>query len=93
MKHTAVLINTSRGPIVEQQALLDALHQGSIGGAGLDVFDQEPLPVDHPLRSAPRTVLTPHLGYVTRNTYEIFYREAVEDVAAFLAGTPFRVLA
>jgi phosphoglycerate dehydrogenase-like enzyme len=92
MKHTAILINTSRGPIVEQQALLDALHQGTIGGAGLDVFDLEPLPLDHPLRSAPRTVLTPHLGYVTRNTYEIFYREAVEDVAAYLAGSPVRVI-
>src|SRR3954449_7736093 len=92
MKHTAVLINTSRGPIVEQQALLDALHDGSIGGAGLDVFGEEPLPVDHPLRSAPRSVLTPHLGYVTRNTYEIFYREAVEDVAAWIAGNPLRVL-
>ena len=66
MKPTAVLINTSRGPIVDQQALLDALHDGRIAGAGLDVFDQEPLPADHPLRSAPRTVLTPHLGYVTR---------------------------
>jgi phosphoglycerate dehydrogenase-like enzyme len=92
MKHTAVLINTSRGPIVEQQALLDALHDGTIGGAGLDVFDEEPLPADHPLRTAPRTVLTPHLGYVTRNTYEIFYREAVEDVAAWIAGNPLRVL-
>src|SRR3954469_2756130 len=76
MMHTAVLINTSRGPSVEQQALLDALHDGSIGGAGLDVFDEEPLPVDHPLRSSPRSVLTPHLGYVTRNTYEVFYRDA-----------------
>jgi phosphoglycerate dehydrogenase-like enzyme len=92
MKPTALLINTSRGPIVEQQALLDALREGRIGGAGLDVFDQEPLPLDHPLRTAPRTVLTPHLGYVTRNTYEIFYREAVEDVAAFLAGSPVRVV-
>ena len=92
MKHTAVLINTSRGPIVEQQALLDALHDGSIGGAGLDVFDEEPLSPDHPLRTAPRTVLTPHLGYVTRNTYEVFYREAVEDVAAWIAGNPLRML-
>src|SRR3954468_15459445 len=92
MKHTAVLINTSRGPIVEEQALRDALHSGTIGGAGPAVFDQEPLPKDHPLRSAPRTVLTPHLGYVTRNTYEIFYREAVEDVTAWIAGNPLRVL-
>src|SRR3712207_5917616 len=92
MKHTAFLVNTSRGPIVQQQALLDALHEDRIGGAGLDVFDQEPLPVDHPLRTAPRTVLTPHLGYVTRDTYEVFYGEAVEDVAAFVAGSPVRVL-
>lgn len=92
MKHTAVLVNTSRGPIVDQAALLDALRDGRIGGAGLDVFDTEPLPAEHPLRWAPRTVLTPHLGYVTRNTYEVFYREAVEDVAAFVAGAPIRVL-
>jgi phosphoglycerate dehydrogenase-like enzyme len=92
MKHTAVLVNTSRGPIVEQQALLDALHEDRIGGAGLDVYDQEPLPKHHPLRTAPRTVLTPHLGYVTRNSYEVYFREAVEDVAAFLAGDPVRVL-
>lgn len=92
MKPTAILVNTSRGPIVDQQALLDALHAGRIGGAGLDVFDAEPLPKDHPFRSAPRTVLTPHLGYVTRNTYEVFYREAVEDVAAWIAGEPLRVI-
>ena len=92
MKPTAILVNTSRGPIVDQQALLDALQGGRIAGAGLDVFDEEPLPRDHPLRTAPRTVLTPHLGYVTRDTYEIFYREAVEDVAAWIAGSPLRVL-
>ncbi len=92
MKPTAVLVNTSRGPIVEEQALLDALHAGRISGAGLDVYDQEPLPREHPLRTAPRTVLTPHLGYVTRGSYEIFYREAVEDVAAFVGGEPVRVL-
>jgi phosphoglycerate dehydrogenase-like enzyme len=92
MKPTAVLVNTSRGPIVEQEALLAALHAGRIAGAGLDVFDEEPLPPDSPLRSAPRTVLTPHLGYVTRGTYEVFYREAVEDVAAWAAGSPVRVL-
>ena len=92
MKPTAILVNTSRGPIVDQQALLDALQGGRIAGAGLDVFDEEPLPEDHPLRTAPRTVLTPHLGYVTRDTYEIFYREAVEDVAAWIAGSPLRVL-
>ncbi len=92
MKKTAIFINTSRGPIVQTQALTDALHQGRIAGAGLDVYDQEPLPADDPIRSLPRTVLTPHLGYVTEKTYEIFFREAVEDVAAFLAGSPVRVL-
>ena len=92
MKPTALLVNTSRGPIVDEAALLAALRDGTIAGAGLDVFDREPLPRDHPLRSAPRTVLTPHLGYVTEKTYEVFYREAVEDVAAWMAGAPVRVL-
>jgi phosphoglycerate dehydrogenase-like enzyme len=92
MKHTAVLVNTSRGPIVDEKALIDVLQKGLIAGAGLDVFDEEPLPLDHPLRSLPRTVLTPHLGYVTRGTYEVYYREAVEDVDAFLAGSPVRVI-
>ena len=92
MKRTAVLVNTSRGPIVQEPALLEALHAGRIAGAGLDVYDVEPLPADSPLRTAPRTVLTPHLGYVTRGTYEVFYGEAVEDVAAFVAGSPVRVL-
>src|SRR4051794_19157443 len=92
MKHTAVFINTSRGPIVQTAALAEALHQGRIAGAGLDVYDREPLPADDPIRSLPRTVLTPHLGYVTRSTYEVFYGEAVEDVAAFLRGEPIRVI-
>src|SRR3954465_13357676 len=92
MKHTAVFINTSRGPIVQTPALVDALRNGTIAGAGLDVYDREPLPPDDPIRSLPRTVLTPHLGYVTRGTYEVFYGEAVEDVAAFLRGEPIRVI-
>jgi phosphoglycerate dehydrogenase-like enzyme len=92
MKPSAVFVNTSRGPIVQTQALVDALQEGRIAGAGLDVYDQEPLPPDSPLRNLPRTVLTPHLGYVTRNTYEVFYGEAVEDVAAWVAGTPIRVI-
>src|SRR4051812_48339285 len=92
MKSSAILVNTSRGPIVDEAALLDALAAGTIAGAGIDVFDREPLPREHPLRSAPRTVRTPHLGYVTERTYEVFFREAVEDVAAFLAGSAIRVL-
>lgn len=93
MKPTAYLVNTSRGPIVDQAALIAALREGRIAGTGLDVHDIEPLPVDHPLRSLPGTVVTPHVGYVTRDAYRIFYGEAVEDVAAFLAGKPVRVLA
>jgi phosphoglycerate dehydrogenase-like enzyme len=93
MKPTAILVNTSRGPIVEEAALVQALRDGTIAGAGLDVFDTEPLPRHHPLRELRRAVLTPHLGYVTEATYRVFYREAVEDVAAFLAGSPIRLLA
>jgi phosphoglycerate dehydrogenase-like enzyme len=92
MKPTAFLVNTSRGPIVETDALVSALHAGDIAGAALDVYDEEPLPPGHPLRSAPRTVLTPHLGYVTDDGYRTFYTEAVEDIAAFVAGRPVRVL-
>ena len=93
MKPTAVFVNTSRGPIVTEAALVDVLREGRIAGAGIDVYDQEPLPREHPLRELRRAVLTPHLGYVTRGTYEVFYRDAVEDVAAFLTGEPVRVLA
>jgi phosphoglycerate dehydrogenase-like enzyme len=92
MKPTAVLVNTSRGPIVDEDALLTALKNGAIGGAALDVYDVEPLPKDHPLREAPRTLLTPHLGYVSDGNYDVFYREAAEDVAAWLRGAPLRVL-
>lgn len=92
MKPDAWLVNTSRGPIVDEAALLAALEAGTIGGAALDVYDQEPLPADHPLRRAPRTVLTPHLGFVTEDTYRVFYRDTVEDVAAWLAGNPIRVM-
>jgi phosphoglycerate dehydrogenase-like enzyme len=92
MKPTAFLVNTSRGPIVDEEALVAALKAGVIGGAGLDVYDREPLPADHPLRRAPRTVLTPHLGYVTEETYRAFYEQTVEDIEAFLAGAPVRVL-
>ena len=92
MKPWAYLVNTSRGPLVDADALLEVLHSGSIAGAALDVYDEEPLPSGHPLRSAPRTVLTPHLGYVTDDGYRVFYGDAVEDIAAFEAGAPVRVL-
>lgn len=92
MKPTAYLINTSRGPVVDTDALIAALKEGRIAGAGIDVYDEEPLPADHPLRSCPRTLLTPHLGYVTEGTYRAFYGEIVEDIEAWLKGEPIRVL-
>ena len=92
MKPTAYLVNTSRGPIVDEAALAEHLRTGRIAGAGLDVYSVEPLPAGDALRTLPNTVLTPHLGYVTERTYRTFYREAAEDVAAFLAGHPVRVL-
>jgi phosphoglycerate dehydrogenase-like enzyme len=92
MRPTAYLINTSRGPIVDEGALVATLRAGRIAGAGLDVYEEEPLPPDHPLRRLPNTVITPHLGYVTEETYQIFYSQALEDVRAFLAGAPVRVL-
>ncbi|MFH8619721.1 D-2-hydroxyacid dehydrogenase family protein [Streptomyces sp. NPDC017979] len=92
MRPTALLVNTSRAAIVDQSALLRALHEGWIAGAGADVFETEPLPADDPLRTAPRFLALPHLGYVTRRNYEGYYREAVEDIEAHLAGAPVRLL-
>jgi phosphoglycerate dehydrogenase-like enzyme len=92
MKRTAYLVNTSRGPIVDEAALITALRAGAIAGAGLDVFDEEPLPLDHPFRRLPGTVITPHLGYVTEETYRVFYGEALEDIEAYLRGAPIRLL-
>jgi phosphoglycerate dehydrogenase-like enzyme len=92
MKSTSYLINTSRGPIVEERALMAALETGKIAGAALDVYDLEPLPADHALRRLENVILTPHLGYVTDENYRAFYGEAAENVRAFLAGKPIRVL-
>ncbi|MFF4445107.1 D-2-hydroxyacid dehydrogenase family protein [Streptomyces sp. NPDC001502] len=92
MRRTAYLVNTSRAAIVDQKALLEALQAGRIAGAGIDVFDIEPLPAGHPLRSAPRLLATPHLGYVTRSNYATYYGDAVENIQAFLDGSPVRVL-
>ncbi|MFI6623710.1 D-2-hydroxyacid dehydrogenase family protein [Streptomyces sp. NPDC050528] len=92
LKPTAYLINTSRAAIVDQDALLTALHEGRIAGAGLDVFDTEPLPAGHPLRTAPRLLATPHLGYVSRANYTTYYGQAVENIRAYLAGSPVRQL-
>jgi phosphoglycerate dehydrogenase-like enzyme len=92
MRRTAYLVNTSRGPIVDEAALIKALRDGAIAGAGLDVFDEEPLPLGHPFRQLPNTVITPHLGYVTDEGYRVFYGDALEDVQAYLRGEPVRVL-
>ncbi len=92
MKEASVLVNVSRGPIVDEKALLSALKAGRPGHAALDVYDREPLPADHPLRKLENATLSPHLGYVNEDNYRVFYRDTVENVAAWLAGTPVRVL-
>ena len=92
MKPTAYLINTSRGPIVDEAALIEALRNHTIAGAALDVFDREPLADDHPLRNLENTVLTPHLGYVSEDNYRVFYGLAVEVIRAWLDGAPIRIL-
>jgi phosphoglycerate dehydrogenase-like enzyme len=93
MKPTALLVNTARGPIVEEAALIEALAGGRIAGAAMDVYDKEPLPLDHPFRTLPNTVLTPHLGYVTEENYRVLYPDVVEDIRAWLDGSPVRVMA
>lgn len=92
MKPSALLINTSRGPIVDTNALVRALQERRIAGAGIDVFDEEPLPADSPLRALDNVVLTPHIGYVTEETYRAFYGQAVEDIAGYLDDRPLRTL-
>jgi phosphoglycerate dehydrogenase-like enzyme len=92
MKPTAYLINTARGPVVDEEALVDAVHKGVIAGAGLDVFGIEPLPLDHPLRTLPNSVITPHVGGFVEENYALWYGGAVEDILAWLDGAPIRVL-
>jgi D-3-phosphoglycerate dehydrogenase len=92
MKPTAYLVNTARGPIVDAAALIEALQERRIAGAGLDVFDKEPLPADHPLRRLDNVVLSPHLGYVTQENFRASYGGVVEDIRAFLDGEPIRIL-
>jgi phosphoglycerate dehydrogenase-like enzyme len=92
MKPSGLLINTSRGPIVEEAALLVALREGKIAGAGFDVYDVEPLPLSHPLRKLDNVVLTPHLGYASQQNYRAYYAGIVDDIRGFLDGKPVRVL-
>ena len=92
MKPSAILVNTSRGPICDTAAVIDALKSGRLAYAGFDVYDQEPLPINHPLRTAPNVILTPHIGYVTDENYRSSYPQIVEDVVAFLDGKPVRVI-
>jgi phosphoglycerate dehydrogenase-like enzyme len=93
MKPTAILVNTSRGPVLDEDALVDALRENRIGTAAIDVYDIEPLPANHALRALPNALLTGHIAYVTDDLYRTFYQDAVEDIAAFQAGAPIRVMA
>ena len=92
MKPTSFLVNTSRGPIIDQDALIDTLQNKRIAGAGIDVYDVEPLPADHPIRSLENTVLTPHMGYVTRENFTGWYAQAIENIQGFVKGEPVRVI-
>jgi phosphoglycerate dehydrogenase-like enzyme len=92
MKPGAILVNISRGPIVDEEALVDALRSGHLAGAGLDVFDREPLPANHPFRSLDNVVVTPHIGYVTEHLFRLAWQRMAQDVVAYLAGSPIRVV-
>jgi len=92
MKPTAWIVNTSRGPIINENDLIEALEKKVIAGAALDVFDIEPLPADHPLRRLDNTVLSPHKGYVAEESYRVFYAQTAEDIRAWLDGRPIRVI-
>lgn len=92
MKPTAYLINTARGPIVDEAALIGLLQRGDIAGAALDVFEPEPLPVDHPFRTLSNVLATPHIGYVTENNYRVFFSQMIENIQAWHGGEPIRVL-
>ena len=92
MKPTAILVNVSRGPLVDEKAMIDALKNGRLGHAALDVYDKEPLPPDHPLRKLDNVTLSPHLGYVNDDNLKMFYGDALENIEAFLAGKPIRVI-
>ncbi len=92
MKPSAILVNTSRGPIVDTEAVIEALRAGRLAYAGFDVYDKEPLPIDHPLRQAPNVILTPHIGYVTDENYRSSYPQIVENIVGFLDGNPVRVI-
>ncbi len=92
MKKTGLIVNTSRGPLIDEAALLKALQAKQIAGAALDVYDQEPLSADHPLRKLSNVVVTPHIGFVTEETYRIYFHDTVEDILAFLDGKPIRIL-
>ena len=92
MKKSAYLINTSRGPIIDEKALIATLQNKTIAGAGLDAFDVEPLPLNHPFRKMDNVVITPHLGYVSEQNYRKYFSDAIDDIRAFLDGKPVRVI-